>query len=83
MELEVVKLAKVEKSTESGIVNLYQCVLKGQESNKDVLVTAKLTLECEEDPTVLDHYVKKMIGDRRIMSLGAANHTLDEFPPNP
>lgn len=85
MQIEVIQLSKIEKATEKGIVNVHKAVLKGMgyvkshETGETIAVQAKVTLECEEDASALDNFIRQAIGDIRELSLSPINHRLDEF----
>ncbi len=85
MQIEVVQLSKVEKSTDKGIVNVHKATLKGldfvksPESGHSVAVAAKLTLECEEDGSALEQFIAREIGDIRILNVLPVNKRLDGF----
>ncbi len=85
MQIEVVQLSKIEKSTDKGIVNIHKATLKGlgfvksPESGQTVTVAAKLTLECEEDGSALEQFITRAIGDIRILDVLPVNKRLDAF----
>lgn len=85
LELEVIQLSKIEKSTDKGIVNVHKATLKGTatvkspNSGETVAVTAKVTLECEDEESALDNFIHQAIGDKRILTLSPVNRTLEQF----
>ncbi len=88
MEVELIKLSKVEKRTNKGTVNIYMAVLKGLETTKSiksgeiVAIAVKLIFECEGDESALDNYINQMIGDKRELILLPINKTLNDFDDN-
>lgn len=84
MEIEVVKLSKIEKSTDQGIKDVFAVVLEGDEliGANQIPVHGKLLFSCEVmEP--LTKLVNMVIGDKRLLSLKAVNHELGDFAAEP